>query len=93
MSAAETALVTVAAGPLDEGLDAADAGEAAGAQPARGVAHAEPGVDHVGLRQVDALGGDERIRGDRHHHLRGVGLVGRQGAAPGSWRSDAVAFT
>jgi gamma-glutamyltranspeptidase / glutathione hydrolase len=76
-----TALVTVAAGILDEGLAPQDAVDRPRVHAAAGVANAEPGVDEGGLAQLEAQGLEVRRWPERHHYFGGVSAVGESGAA------------
>jgi gamma-glutamyltranspeptidase / glutathione hydrolase len=86
-----TALLTVAAGLLDEGLEPAAAVERPRAHPAAGVVHAEPGVDDRGLAELERAGWTIRRWPERHHYFGGVSLCGRAGAAADPRRSGSVA--
>jgi gamma-glutamyltranspeptidase/glutathione hydrolase len=76
-----TALVTVAAGILDEGLAAQDAVDRARAHPAGAVVNAEPGVAEEGLAALEAAGRTVRRWPERHHYFGGVSAIGRAGRA------------
>jgi gamma-glutamyltranspeptidase / glutathione hydrolase len=76
-----TALLTVAAGILDEGLAPQDAVDRPRVHAAAGVANAEPGVDEGGLAQLEAQGLEVRRWPERHHYFGGVSAVGESGAA------------
>lgn len=85
-----TALSTVLAAILDEGLDAGTAVELPRVHPTLEVVDAEPGVDEVALAQLEASGRTVR-RWDRfHHYFGGVSCVGRAGAAGDPRRSGAA---
>ena len=86
-----TALVTVAAGLLEEGLGAQEAVERPRAHPAGGAVHAEPGVDEGGLARLEAAGWQASRWPERHHYFGGVSLIGRAGAAADPRRSGGVA--
>ena len=76
-----TALVSVLAGILDEGLNPQDAVDRPRVHPAGSTVHAEPGVDERALVQL-AEQGREIVRWDDvHHFFGGVSCVGRRGAA------------
>jgi gamma-glutamyltranspeptidase/glutathione hydrolase len=86
-----TALATVLAGILDEGLAAEDAVARPRVHPTPDVVDAEPGVDEEALAELEARGRTVR-RWDRlHHYFGGVSCVGRAGAA-GDPRRDGTAF-
>jgi gamma-glutamyltranspeptidase/glutathione hydrolase len=86
-----TALATVLAGILDEGLAAEDAVARPRVHPTPDVVDAEPGVDEEALAELESRGRTVR-RWDRlHHYFGGVSCVGRAGAA-GDPRRDGTAF-
>jgi gamma-glutamyltranspeptidase/glutathione hydrolase len=85
-----TALVTVAAGILDEGLDPQEAVERPRVHPADGVVNAEPGADEGGLQELEACGRTVRRWPERHHYFGGVSAIGRTGAAADPRRSGAA---
>jgi gamma-glutamyltranspeptidase / glutathione hydrolase len=85
-----TALVTAAAGILDEGLDPQDAVDRPRVHPADGVVNAEPGVDEAGLEALEAAGRAVRRWPERHHYFGGVSAIGRNGAAADPRRSGAA---
>jgi gamma-glutamyltranspeptidase / glutathione hydrolase len=85
-----TALVTVAAGILDEGLDPQAAVDRARVHPAGAVVNAEPGADEDGLRALEASGWTVRRWPGRHHYFGGVSAIGRRGAAGDPRRSGAA---
>jgi gamma-glutamyltranspeptidase/glutathione hydrolase len=76
-----TALATVAAGILDEGLDPQEAVDRPRIHPAGAVLNAEPGVDEEALRLLEARGRSVRRWRETHHYFGGVSLVSRRGAA------------
>ena len=76
-----TALVTVAAGILDEGLDPQAAVDRPRVHPAGDVVNAEPGADEEGLQALEASGRTVRRWPERHHYFGGVSAIGRTGAA------------
>ena len=86
-----TALVSVAAGIVDEGLDP----EPAVARPrfhrTGDVVHAEPGVDERALEGVAASGLVVRRWPAVHHYFGGVSLIGTRGAAGDPRRSGRAA--
>jgi gamma-glutamyltranspeptidase/glutathione hydrolase len=82
-----TALVTAAAGILDEGLEPQDAVDRPRVHPADGVVNAEPGADEAGLQALEASGRTVRRWPERHHYFGGVSAIGRTGAAADPRRS------
>ena len=76
-----TALCTVAAGVLDEGLAPQDAVDRPRFHPAGGTVNAEPGVDGAALQQLEAAGRSVRRWPDLHHYFGGTSLVSRWGPA------------
>jgi gamma-glutamyltranspeptidase / glutathione hydrolase len=82
-----TALVGVAAGVLDEGLDAAAAAERPRFHPAAGVVNAEPGVDEDGLARLEGRGWQVRRWPALHHYFGGVSLIARSGGSGDPRRS------
>jgi len=87
-----TALVSVAAGILDEGLDPQAAVDRPRVHPAGAVVNAEPGVDDEGLAALEGRGLAVRRWPERHHYFGGVSAVGRTGAAADPRRSGAAAL-
>jgi gamma-glutamyltranspeptidase/glutathione hydrolase len=85
-----TALVAVAAGILDEGLEPAAAVERPRVHPVGAVVHAEPGVDEGALRTLEEQGRDVRRWPARHHYFGGVSCIARTGMAGDSRRSGAA---
>ena len=86
-----TALATVVAAILDEGLDAEAAVALPRVHPTRELVDAEPGVDEAALVELEARGRTVR-RWDRfHHYFGGVSCVARAGAAGDPRRSGAAA--
>ena len=85
-----TALVSVAAGILDEGLAPQVAVDRPRVHPADGVVNAEPGADEDGLRMLEASGRTVRRWPERHHYFGGVSAIGRTGAAADPRRSGAA---
>jgi gamma-glutamyltranspeptidase / glutathione hydrolase len=85
-----TALVTVLAGILEEGLEPQDAVERARAHPAGDVVNAEPGVDADALAVLEGRGWSVRRWEARHHYFGGVSVLGRSGAAADPRRSGAA---
>jgi gamma-glutamyltranspeptidase/glutathione hydrolase len=85
-----TALLTVAAGILDEGLPPQEAVDRPRVHPAPDVVNAEPGVDERALETLEAAGRDVRRWPERHHYFGGVSCVGRSGAAADPRRSGSA---
>ncbi len=85
-----TALATVLAAILDEGLDAETAVALPRVHPTVDLVDAEPGVDESALAMLEESGRTVR-RWDRlHHYFGGVSCVGRAGAAGDPRRSGAA---
>ena len=85
-----TALATVLAGVLDEGLSPEEAVARPRLHPTPQLVDAEPGVDESGLAKLEA-GGRTVRRWDRiHHYFGGVSCIGRDGAAGDPRRSGAA---
>jgi gamma-glutamyltranspeptidase/glutathione hydrolase len=82
-----TALITVVAGILDEGLAAADAVERPRFHASPDVINAEPGVDEAALETLQARGLNVRRWQAPHHYFGGVSVVSRAGAAGDPRRS------
>src|SRR5688500_10412884 len=87
-----TALVGVAAGILDEGLEPFDAVERPRFHRAGDVVNAEPGVDEDALAQLQSSGLSVRRWPGRHHYFGGVSLLSRSGAAGDPRRSGHAAI-
>jgi gamma-glutamyltranspeptidase / glutathione hydrolase len=85
-----TALVTVLAGVLDEGLTPEEAVERPRLHPTPEVVDAEPGVDESGLSQLEADGRTVRRWERIHHYFGGVSCIGCGGAAGDPRRSGAA---
>lgn len=85
-----TALVTVAAGVLDEGLAPQQAVDRPRVHPAGDVVNAEPGVDEGGLELLEGAGRSVRRWPTLHHYFGGVSAVGRAGRAADPRRSGAA---
>jgi gamma-glutamyltranspeptidase/glutathione hydrolase len=85
-----TALVTVAAGILDEGLEVADAVTRPRLHPTGSTVHAEPGVDVGGLGRLEQAGWSVRRWPAQHHYFGGVSAITRAGAAGDPRRSGAA---
>jgi gamma-glutamyltranspeptidase/glutathione hydrolase len=86
-----TALVSVLAGILDEGLEPQAAVDRPRVHPGADAVHAEPGVDAPALAQLEAQGRVVRRWPDLHHYFGGVSCVARSGAAADPRRSGAAA--
>lgn len=86
-----TALVGVAAGILDEGLDPVEAIERPRFHRAGGVVHAEPGVDEAALADLESSGLEVRRWPGLHHYFGGVSLLSRRGGAGDPRRSGHAA--
>jgi gamma-glutamyltranspeptidase / glutathione hydrolase len=85
-----TALATVLAGVLDQGLGAEDAVSRPRVHPTPDVVDAEPGVDEVALAELESRGRTVRRWERLHHYFGGVSCVGRAGAAGDPRRSGAA---
>ncbi|HYA08742.1 MAG TPA: gamma-glutamyltransferase, partial [Gaiellaceae bacterium] len=85
-----TALLTVAAAILDEGVEPQEAVDAPRAHPAGALVHAEPGVDEEALSRLEASGRTVRRWPARHHYFGGVSAIGRSGRAADPRRSGAA---
>jgi gamma-glutamyltranspeptidase / glutathione hydrolase len=88
-----TALLTVVAGVLDEGLPAGVAVERPRFHAALDVVNAEPGVDEAALERLESGGRKVRRWPAPHHYFGGVSVVSRAGAAGDPRRSGAAATT
>ena len=88
-----TALLTVVAGVLDEGLAAAAAVERPRFHAALDVVNAEPGVDEAALERLESGGRNVRRWPAPHHYFGGVSVVSRAGAAGDPRRSGTAATT
>lgn len=86
-----TALVGVAAGVLDEGLEPVEAVSRPRFHRAVEVVNAEPGVDEAALAELEAAGLPVRRWPARHHYFGGVSLIARAGAAGDPRRSGHAA--
>ena len=86
-----TALVGVAAGVLDEGLEPTVAVGRPRFHRAGDVVHAEPGVDEHALAELEAAGLRVRRWPAQHHYFGGVSLLARAGAAGDPRRSGHAA--
>ena len=85
-----TALLTAAAGVLDEGLLPQEAVDMPRVHPDGGVVHAEPGADEDGLEALEAAGWTVRRWPEQHHYFGGVSLVAPAGGAADPRRSGAA---
>jgi gamma-glutamyltranspeptidase/glutathione hydrolase len=85
-----TALATVLAGILDEGLAAEEAVSRPRIHPTPRFVDAEPGVDEAALTALEAEGRTVRRWERFHHYFGGVSCVGRAGAAGDPRRSGAA---
>ena len=85
-----TALLSVIAGILDEGLSPVAAVERPRFHPAPDVVNAEPGVDDPALEELEARGLTVRRWPGRHHYFGGVSVVSRTGAAGDPRRNGAA---
>jgi gamma-glutamyltranspeptidase / glutathione hydrolase len=85
-----TALVTVAAAILDEGVAPQEAVDRPRVHVADGVANAEPGADEDGLAQLEARGLTVRRWPERHHYFGGVSASAAAGEAADPRRSGAA---
>ena len=85
-----TALATVLAAILDEGLDAETAVSLPRVHPTLELVDAEPGVDETALAMLEERGSTVRRWAQIHHYFGGVGCVGRAGAAGDPRRSGAA---
>jgi gamma-glutamyltranspeptidase / glutathione hydrolase len=85
-----TALLTVAAAVVDEGLPPQEAVDRPRVHPGAEVVHAEPGANEEGLASLERAGRVVRRWPDRHHYFGGVSLVGRTGPAADPRRSGAA---
>ena len=85
-----TALVSVAAAILEEGVDPQAAVDLPRFHPVGSTVHAEPGVDEEALVALEAQGRSVRRWPDRHHYFGGVSAVTRTSAAADPRRSGAA---
>ena len=86
-----TALVGVAAGIVDEGLEPTAAVQRPRFHRAGEVVNAEPGVDEQALAELEAAGLLVRRWPAQHHYFGGVSLIARAGAAGDPRRSGHAA--
>jgi gamma-glutamyltranspeptidase/glutathione hydrolase len=82
-----SALVSVAAGILDEGLAPQEAIDRPRAHVAAGVVNVEPGVDEDAIAQLEASGRPVRRWPALHHYFGGISGIGLRGAAADPRRS------
>jgi gamma-glutamyltranspeptidase / glutathione hydrolase len=82
-----TALLTVLAGIVDDGLTPQAAVERPRVHPAGDVVNAEPGVDEAVLAAFESRGRLVRRWLELHHYFGGVSAIGRRGAAADPRRS------
>jgi gamma-glutamyltranspeptidase / glutathione hydrolase len=82
-----TALVGVAAGVLDEGLEPAEAVARPRFHRAGDLVNAEPGVDEDALAELERSGLEVRRWPAQHHYFGGVSVIAREGAAGDPRRS------
>jgi gamma-glutamyltranspeptidase / glutathione hydrolase len=87
-----TALVGVAAGILDEGLEPVEAVERPRFHRAGPVLNAEPGVDEQALDELEDSGLQVRRWSAQHHYFGGVSLLSLAGAAGDPRRSGHAAI-
>ena len=85
-----TALVSVLAAILDEGLEPQPAVDRPRLHPVEDVVNVEPGVDSAVLAELERRGRRVRMWPDLHHYFGGVSVVGRRGAAADPRRSGAA---
>ena len=76
-----TALVSVLAGVLDEGLGVEAAIERPRLHTSAGTVHVEPGVDEAAIEQLERQGRTVVRWPALHHFFGGVSCIGRDGAA------------
>ena len=86
-----TALVGVAAGILDEGLEPVDAVARPRFHAVGELVHAEPGVDEEALARLERAGRRVRRWPALHHYFGGVSVVARGGTAGDPRRSGHAA--
>jgi gamma-glutamyltranspeptidase/glutathione hydrolase len=84
-----SALLQVAAGILDQGLEPQAAVDRGRLHPDGDTVHAEPGIDERALERLEEQGRDVRRWDGLHHFFGGVSCVGRDGAA-GDPRRDGL---
>jgi len=86
-----SALVQVAAGILDEGLDPEDAVSRPRLHAAAGIVQLEPGFDADVAPTLEEAGYEVRAWPEQHHYFGGVSAVAPTGAAGDPRRSGAAA--
>jgi gamma-glutamyltranspeptidase/glutathione hydrolase len=86
-----TALLTVLAGVLDEGVSAEEAVARPRFHPVGRLANAEPGLADDALDALGSRGLEVRVWEDRHHYFGGVSLITRSGGAGDPRRNGAAA--
>jgi gamma-glutamyltranspeptidase / glutathione hydrolase len=86
-----TALLTVLAGVLDEGLGADEAVGRPRFHPVGRLANAEPGHADEALDALRSRGFEVRVWESRHHYFGGVSLITRSGGAGDPRRNGAAA--
>jgi gamma-glutamyltranspeptidase/glutathione hydrolase len=85
-----TALLTVLARVVDDGLDLQSATDAPRIHPAGDVVNAEPDADEEVLATLESRGRTVRRWLERHHYFGGVSGIGRSGACADPRRSGAA---
>ena len=85
-----TAILTVLAGVVDDGLAPQDAIERPRVHPAGDVVNAEPAADEAVLAVLESRGRVVRRWLERHHYFGGVSALGRAGAGADPRRSGAA---
>ena len=85
-----TALLTVLAAMVDDGLTPQDAIERPRVHPAGDVVNAEPGSDETVLTELESRGRVVRRWLELHHYFGGVSALGRAGAGADPRRSGAA---
>jgi gamma-glutamyltranspeptidase / glutathione hydrolase len=85
-----TALVTVAAGVLEESMAPQKAVDRPRIHPAGGTINAEPGVDEEALCVLEASGRAVRRWPELHHYFGGTSVISRRGAAADPRRDGAA---
>jgi gamma-glutamyltranspeptidase/glutathione hydrolase len=86
-----TALLSVVAGILDEGVDPQEAVDRPRFHPGHDTVNAEPGVDEAALNELERRGLRVRRWPGRHHYFGGVSLVSARGPAADPRRSGVAA--
>ena len=86
-----TALLTVLAGVVDEGVSADEAVSRPRFHPVGRLVNAEPGLSDEALDALRSRGLDARVWESRHHYFGGVSLITRSGGAGDPRRSGAAA--